>query len=103
MTRALDLPLGDGMRLEHDLYVLLQTTTDRAEGVQAFLERQTQRRGVFPRGAVEPSHVDGVVDVAIGIDVRRGDGDRCDVRRRQIPVLGCAGRQCDCASEAAFE
>jgi enoyl-CoA hydratase/carnithine racemase len=43
VTRALDLPLGDGMRLEHDLYVLLQTTTDRAEGVQAFLERRQPR------------------------------------------------------------
>lgn len=35
--RALDLSLDDGLRLEHDLYVLLQTTTDRAEGVRAFL------------------------------------------------------------------
>ena len=43
VTRALDLALGDGMRLEHDLYVLLQTTTDRAEGVQAFLERRKPR------------------------------------------------------------
>jgi enoyl-CoA hydratase/carnithine racemase len=43
VTRALDLPLGDGMRLEHDLYVLLQTTADRAEGVKAFLERRQPR------------------------------------------------------------
>jgi enoyl-CoA hydratase/carnithine racemase len=43
VTRALDLPLGDGMRLEHDLYVLLQTTVDRAEGVKAFLERRQPR------------------------------------------------------------
>jgi enoyl-CoA hydratase/carnithine racemase len=43
VTRALDLPLGDGMRLEHDLYVLLQTTDDRAEGVGAFLERRKPR------------------------------------------------------------
>ena len=32
--RALDLPLDDGLRLEHDLYVLLQTTADRREGVR---------------------------------------------------------------------
>jgi hypothetical protein len=31
------------MRLEHDLYVLLQTTADRAEGVRAFLERREPR------------------------------------------------------------
>jgi len=29
--------------LEHDLYVLLQTTTDRREGVRAFLERRPPR------------------------------------------------------------
>ena len=40
VRRALDLPLDDGMRLEHDLYVLLQTTADREEGVRAFLERR---------------------------------------------------------------
>jgi enoyl-CoA hydratase/carnithine racemase len=33
VRRALDLPLEDGVRLEHDLYVLLQTTADRREGV----------------------------------------------------------------------
>jgi enoyl-CoA hydratase/carnithine racemase len=41
VVRALDLPLDDGMRLEHDLYVLLQTTADRSEGVRSFLERRT--------------------------------------------------------------
>jgi enoyl-CoA hydratase/carnithine racemase len=40
VVRALDLPLDDGLRLEHDLYVLLQTTGDRGEGVRAFLERR---------------------------------------------------------------
>jgi len=40
VNRALDLPLDEGMRLEHDLYVLLQTTEDRREGVRAFLERR---------------------------------------------------------------
>lgn len=37
VTRALDLPLADGCRLEHDCYVLLQTTADRREGIAAFL------------------------------------------------------------------
>jgi hypothetical protein len=29
--------------LEHDLYVLLQTTADRREGVRSFLARRTPR------------------------------------------------------------
>jgi len=37
---GMDLTLGQGMRLEEDLYALLQTTADRAEGVQAFLEKR---------------------------------------------------------------
>jgi enoyl-CoA hydratase/carnithine racemase len=45
VVRALDLPLADGMRVEQDLYVLLQTTADRAEGVRAFLERRRPRFG----------------------------------------------------------
>jgi len=43
VVRALDLPLEDGLRLEHDLYVLLQTTADRTEGVRSFLERRAPR------------------------------------------------------------
>jgi enoyl-CoA hydratase/carnithine racemase len=43
VLRALDLPLADGVRLEHDLYVLLQTTADRREGVGAFLARRPPR------------------------------------------------------------
>lgn len=43
VVRALDLPLDDGVRLEHDLYVLLQTTADRAEGVAAFHARRRPR------------------------------------------------------------
>jgi enoyl-CoA hydratase/carnithine racemase len=35
--KAMDLTLDQGIRLEEDLYALLQTTHDRAEGVQAFL------------------------------------------------------------------
>ena len=43
VVRALDLPLAEGIRLEQDLYVLLQTTGDRREGVRAFLERRKPR------------------------------------------------------------
>ncbi|MFN8543990.1 MAG: enoyl-CoA hydratase/isomerase family protein [Candidatus Binatia bacterium] len=43
VVRALDLPLLDGIKLEEDLYVLLQTTRDRQEGIRAFLERRTPR------------------------------------------------------------
>jgi len=43
VVRACDLPLADGMRLEEDLYALLQTTEDRAEGVRSFLEKRTPR------------------------------------------------------------
>ncbi len=38
-----DLPLPAGIRLEQDLYVLLQTTADRAEGVRAFLKKRRPR------------------------------------------------------------
>lgn len=38
--KAMDLTLDQGLRLEEDLYALLQTTQDRAEGVQAFLDRK---------------------------------------------------------------
>jgi enoyl-CoA hydratase len=41
--RAQDLPLADGLRLEADLATLLQTTHDRAEGINAFLERRAPR------------------------------------------------------------
>ncbi len=41
-----ELTLDQGMRLEQDLYVLLQTTADRREGVRAFLaRRRPQFRG----------------------------------------------------------
>jgi enoyl-CoA hydratase/carnithine racemase len=43
VVRALDLPLDDGVRLEHDLYVLMQTTADRTEGITAFRARRPPR------------------------------------------------------------
>lgn len=44
VNRGLDLSLEEGMKLEMDLYALLQTTMDRQEGIQAFREK---RRPVF--------------------------------------------------------
>lgn len=38
-----DLTLAQGIRLEADLYVLLQTTRDRAEGVRAFRGKRAPR------------------------------------------------------------
>jgi enoyl-CoA hydratase/carnithine racemase len=43
VLRALDQTIEDGVRLEHDLYVLLQTTADRREGIDAFLARRPPR------------------------------------------------------------
>jgi enoyl-CoA hydratase/carnithine racemase len=37
VSKGLDLTLDQGIRLEEDLYVLLQTTRDRREGIDAFL------------------------------------------------------------------
>ncbi len=47
VLKGFDMTLDQGIRLEEDLYALLQTTTDRAEGVRAFLEK---RKPLF-RGA----------------------------------------------------
>lgn len=38
--RGLEMPLEQALRFETDLTLLLQTTKDRAEGVQAFLEKR---------------------------------------------------------------
>jgi enoyl-CoA hydratase/carnithine racemase len=40
VSKGLDMTLEQGIRLEEDLYALLQTTADRAEGVKAFLEKR---------------------------------------------------------------
>jgi enoyl-CoA hydratase len=43
INRGLKLSLWDGLSLETDLYSLLQTTEDRQEGIQAFLEKRQPR------------------------------------------------------------
>jgi enoyl-CoA hydratase len=40
VRKGCDLTLDQGIRLEEDLYALLQTTADRAEGVRAFLDKR---------------------------------------------------------------
>jgi enoyl-CoA hydratase/carnithine racemase len=38
--KGLDLTLEQGLRLETDLYAILQTTEDRAEGITSFLKKR---------------------------------------------------------------
>jgi enoyl-CoA hydratase len=40
VQKGADMTLEQGIRLEQDLYVLLQTTADRAEGVRSFLRKR---------------------------------------------------------------
>jgi len=40
VNKGLDLTLEQGLRLEADLYFLMQTTADRMEGIRAFLEKR---------------------------------------------------------------
>jgi enoyl-CoA hydratase len=40
VNKGLDMALAQGLRLEADLYFLLHTTADRAEGIKAFLEKR---------------------------------------------------------------
>jgi enoyl-CoA hydratase/carnithine racemase len=41
--KGMDLTLEQGLRLEADLYLLLHTTRDRTEGIQAFREKKTPK------------------------------------------------------------
>ena len=43
LRAAADVPLAEGLRLEGDLYVLLETTKDRREGVEAFRDGRKPR------------------------------------------------------------
>jgi enoyl-CoA hydratase/carnithine racemase len=40
ILNGIELPLDQALRYELDLSIILQTTRDRAEGVQAFLEKR---------------------------------------------------------------
>lgn len=40
VQKGMDLTLDQGLRLEADLYFLIQTTADRTEGIRSFLERR---------------------------------------------------------------
>ena len=40
VERGLDLTLDEGLRLEADLAIILMTTADRREGIQAFKEKR---------------------------------------------------------------
>ena len=55
VLKGMDMTLEQGMRLEMDLNLILQTTRDRAEGIASFLEKRHAylHRGVTP----EPSHL----------------------------------------------
>jgi enoyl-CoA hydratase/carnithine racemase len=41
VMRGLDVPLADGLKLERDLYKLLQGTEDAREGARAFAEKRS--------------------------------------------------------------
>jgi enoyl-CoA hydratase len=43
VAKGMDAPLDQGLRLEADLSIILQTTADREEGVRAFLEKRPPR------------------------------------------------------------
>ncbi len=43
VSKGMDGPLDQGLRLEADLSIILQTTADREEGVRAFLEKRSPR------------------------------------------------------------
>ena len=43
VVKGMDMALDQGLRLEADLNVILQSTADRAEGIRSFLERRAPR------------------------------------------------------------
>lgn len=43
VNRGLQLTLDEGLRVENELYLILETTEDRMEGIRAFLEKRTPR------------------------------------------------------------
>ncbi len=43
INRGVDVSLDEGLRLEVDLYALIQTTYDRKEGIKAFLQKRPPR------------------------------------------------------------
>jgi enoyl-CoA hydratase/carnithine racemase len=43
VRKGLDLTLDQGLRLEADLYFMLHTTSDRTEGIRAFLDKRPPR------------------------------------------------------------
>ncbi len=40
VNKGMDLTLAQGLRLEADLYFLIQTSADRMEGIKSFLEKR---------------------------------------------------------------
>jgi enoyl-CoA hydratase/carnithine racemase len=40
ILKGMDMTLEQGLRLEADLYFLLHTTADRAEGIKAFQQKR---------------------------------------------------------------
>jgi len=43
LLKGLDMTVDQGLRLEADLNIILQSTADRAEGIRSFLERRTPK------------------------------------------------------------
>jgi enoyl-CoA hydratase/carnithine racemase len=43
INKGMDLSLAQGLRLEADLNIILQSTADRAEGLRSFTEKRTPR------------------------------------------------------------
>ncbi|RLC72303.1 MAG: hypothetical protein DRI26_03280 [Chloroflexi bacterium] len=43
INKGAELALEQGLRLEADLHIILQSTRDRAEGIRAFLEKREAR------------------------------------------------------------